>query len=324
MTKPKVYISRICAEEGMRIVRDFADMRVWEEDRPVPREVLLQEAKDCDGLLVMLTDKVDAALLDACPNLKIVSNHAVGYDNIDVKACIGRGVLVGNTPGVLTETTADLTFALILASARRLSESIDFVREGQWKHWSPLDLLGYDIHHATLGIIGMGRIGREVAKRARGFDMPILYHNRTRDEEAEKMLGVQYVGKEELLQQSDFVSLHIPLSPETRHYISTAELNLMKSTALLINTARGGVVDQKALYHALRNNQIAAAGLDVTDPEPILPDDLILKLPNVTIIPHIGSASRATRGKMAEIAAKNLVAALKGEPMISCVNTPSN
>jgi glyoxylate reductase len=318
--RPKVYVSRMCAEEGMSLVREFADMRVWEEDRPVPREVLLREAKDCDGLLVMLTDKIDAALLEACPNLKIVSNHAVGYDNIEVAACTTRGVLVGNTPGVLTETTADLAFALILASARRIGESLDFVRNGQWKHWSPLDLLGFDVHHATLGILGMGRIGREVAKRARGFDMNILYHNRSRDEDTEQTLGVQYASKEAVLRQSDFITLHIPLSAETRYYISTAELSLMKPTAILINTARGGVVDQKALYQAVKNGQIAGAGLDVTDPEPILLNDPLLQLPNVTIIPHIGSASRATRGKMAEIAAKNLIAALKGEPMISCVN----
>jgi glyoxylate reductase len=320
MTKPKVYVSRICAEEGLKLVRDFADMRVWEEDRPVPREVLLQEAQACEGLLVMLTDKVDAELLDACPKLKVVSNHAVGYDNIDVAACTARNVLVGNTPGVLTETTADLTFALLLASARRISESIDFVRAGNWKHWSPLDLLGYDVHHATLGILGMGRIGREVAKRARGFDMKVLYHNRSRDWGAESLLGVEYVSKEELLAQSDFISLHIPMSAETRYYISTAELDQMKPSAILINTARGGVVDQKALVKALKSGKIAGAGLDVTDPEPINMADPLLSLPNVTVIPHIGSASRATRGKMAEIAAKNLVAALKGEPMISQVN----
>jgi len=280
----------------------------------------MREAADCEGLLTMLTDRVDGALLDACPRLRVVSNFAVGYDNIDVAAATERGVLVGNTPGVLTETTADLAFALLLATARRLVEGVEFIQQGQWRTWGPLDLLGGEVHHATLGILGMGRIGREMAKRARGFDMQILYHNRRRDEAAEADLGVRYVEKAELLQQSDFVSVHVPLSAETRHYLKAEDFAHMKPTAILINTSRGPVVDQAALYEAVRSGQIGGAGLDVTDPEPMLVNDPLLSLPQVIIVPHVGSATRTTRGKMAEISARNLAAALKGEPMLSCVN----
>jgi len=317
--KTKIYIARRIPEEGLTWLRDF-ESKMWQGDGPVPREVLMREAADCEGLLTMLTDRVDGALLDACPRLRVVSNFAVGYDNIDVAAATERGVLVGNTPGVLTETTADLAFALLLATARRLVEGVEFIQQGQWRTWGPLDLLGGEVHHATLGILGMGRIGREMAKRARGFDMQILYHNRRRDEAAEADLGVRYVEKAELLQQSDFVSVHVPLSAETRHYLKAEDFAHMKPTAILINTSRGPVVDQAALYEAVRSGQIGGAGLDVTDPEPMLVNDPLLSLPQVIIVPHVGSATRTTRGKMAEISARNLAAALKGEPMLSCVN----
>jgi len=317
--KPKIYIARRIPEEGLTWLGDF-ESKMWQGDGPVPREVLMREAADCEGLLTMLTDRVDGALLDACPRLRVVSNFAVGYDNIDVAAATERGVLVGNTPGVLTETTADLAFALLLATARRLVEGVEFIQQGQWRTWGPLDLLGGEVHHATLGILGMGRIGREMAKRARGFDMQILYHNRRRDEAAEADLGVRYVEKAELLQQSDFVSVHVPLSAETRHYLKAEDFAHMKPTAILINTSRGPVVDQAALYEAVRSGQIGGAGLDVTDPEPMLVNDPLLSLPQVIIVPHVGSATRTTRGKMAEISARNLAAALKGEPMLSCVN----
>ncbi len=320
MAKPKIYVTRVMAEQGLALLRDWAEMRVWPEDRPVPREILLQEAADCDGLLAMLTDRIDGELLDACPKLRVVSDHAVGYDNIDVAACTERGVLVGNTPGVLTETTADVAFALILGVARRMAEMVDYVKQDKWQTWGPLENLGTDVHHATLGILGMGRIGYEVGKRARGFDMQILYHNRNRNPEAEEKLGAVFVSKEELLQKSDFVSVHVPLSAATRHYIGTTELSLMKATAFLINTARGPVVDQAALLEALQNGKIAGAGLDVTDPEPMRSSDPLLTLPQVTIVPHIGSATYATRGMMAEIAARNLIAALSSQPMINCVN----
>ena len=320
MAKPKVYVTRVMAEQGLELLRDWAEMRVWPEDRPVPREILLQEATDCDGLLAMLTDRIDGELLDACPKLKVVSDHAVGYDNIDIAACTARGVLVGNTPGVLTETTADVAFALILGVARRMAEMVDYVKQDKWQTWGPLENLGTDVHHTTLGILGMGRIGYEVGKRARGFDMEILYHSRTRNAEAEEKLGAVFVSKEELLRRSDFVSVHVPLSAATRHYIGATELNLMKPTAFLINTARGPVVDQAALLAALQNGKIAGAGLDVIDPEPMRASDPLLTLPQVLILPHIGSATYATRGKMAEIAARNLIAALSSQPMVSCVN----
>jgi glyoxylate reductase len=320
MAKPKIYVTRVMAEQGLALLRDWAEMRVWPEDRPVPREILLQEAADCDGLLAMLTDRIDGELLDACPKLRVVSDHAVGYDNIEVAACTERGVLVGNTPGVLTETTADVAFALILGVARRMAEMVDYVKQDKWQTWGPLENLGTDVHHATLGILGMGRIGYEVGKRARGFDMQILYHNRTRNPEAEDKFGAVFVSKEELLRRSDFVSVHVPLTAATRHYIGGAELSLMKPTAFLINTARGPVVNQAALLEALQANKIAGAGLDVTDPEPMRASDPLLALPQVTIVPHIGSATYATRGKMAEIAARNLIAALSDQPMISCVN----
>jgi glyoxylate reductase len=321
--RPKVYVTRWIPEEGLNLLQNNPDLevRVWEKDEPIPREILLREAADCDGILSMLTDRIDAELLDACPKVRVVSNCAVGYDNINVPQATERGVLVGNTPGVLTETTADLAFALILATARRIAEGVDYVKAGQWKTWSPLTMLGVDVHHATLGILGMGRIGREIAKRGRGFDMTILYHNRQRDEETERELGARYVSKEELLRQSDFVSVSVPLSPETRHYLKAEDFALMKPTAIVINTARGPVIDQAALYEAVRSGRIAGAGLDVTDPEPMQPDDPMLTLPQVTVIPHVGSATRRTRGRMAEIAARNLLAALKGETMISCVNS---
>jgi glyoxylate reductase len=320
MAKPKIYVTRVMAEQGLALLRDWAEMRVWPEDRPVPREILLQETADCDGLLAMLTDRIDGELLDACPKLRVVSDHAVGYDNIEVAACTERGVLVGNTPGVLTETTADVAFALILGVARRMAEMVDYVKQDKWQTWGPLENLGTDVHHATLGILGMGRIGYEVGKRARGFDMQILYHNRTRNPEAEDKFGAVFVSKEELLRRSDFVSVHVPLTAATRHYIGAAELSLMKPTAFLINTARGPVVNQAALLEALQANKIAGAGLDVTDPEPMRASDPLLALPQVTIVPHIGSATYATRGKMAEIAARNLIAALSDQPMVSCVN----
>jgi glyoxylate reductase len=321
MSKPKVYLTRIIAAEQLDILREATDLKVWEEDRPVPRDVLLREAADCEGLLSMLTERIDAEVLDACPNLKIVSNHAVGFDNVDVKACTERGIPVGNTPGVLTETTADLAFALIMATARRLPEMIDYVKQDHWKTWGPLDNLGItDVHHATLGILGMGRIGYEVAKRAAGFDMKIMYYDSDRHTDADTRFGAIYSSKDEVLRQSDIVTLHVPLKPETRHFISTAEFQLMKNTAILINTSRGPVVDQAALYEALKSGQIAAAGLDVTDPEPMRASDPLLALPNVLILPHIGSATYATRAKMAEVAVQNLLAALNGQPMVSCVN----
>jgi glyoxylate reductase len=318
--KPRVFVTRIIPDEGLDLVREATDCTLWEEDCPVPREVLVREVGRADGLLCLLTDAVDGELLDGAPRLKVVANMAVGYDNIDVAAATERGVPVTNTPGVLTETTADLTWALLMAAARRIVEADAFTRAGRWKTWSPKLLLGQDIHHATLGIVGLGRIGAEVAKRARGFDMRILYASRTRKPELEPNLGLEYASLEDLLRQSDFVTLHTPLSEETRGLIGRRELAVMKPTAILINTARGPIVDQKALTQALMAHQIGGAALDVFEEEPIGPDDPLLKLENVVVLPHIGSATTATRGRMARMAAENLLAVLHGRRPPNLVN----
>jgi glyoxylate reductase len=275
-----------------------------------------------DGLLSMVTEKIDDELLErAGPQLKVVSTYAVGYDNIDVAACTRHGVAVGNTAGVLTETTADAAFALLMAAARRLAEGYDYVRQDRWKAWSPSLLLGSDIHHATLGIVGFGRIGREVAKRARGFDMRVLYYNRhPASPEDEQRLGVQRASFDEVLAQSDFLTLHVSLTPETHHLMNATSLGKMKRSAILVNAARGPVVDQDALYEALENGVIAGAALDVTDPEPMPGDHKVLSLPNCLVVPHIGSATVETRAKMTTIAVNNLFAGLHGEPLPSCVN----
>jgi len=316
----KVFVTRVLPDAGMEKIRAFAETDVWPEDGPPPREVLLERVRDVDGLLCLLTDRIDAELLDHAPRLKVISQMAVGYDNIDVAACSARGIKVGNTPGVLTETTADLAFALLMATARRIPEGDRAVRSGQWRTWSPLYMAGQDVHHATLGIVGMGRIGYEMARRATGFQMRILYTDQRPNPAAEKDFGATRVELTELLRESDFVSLHTPLLPETTRLIGAKELRLMKPTAILINTSRGPVVDQAALYEALRDGVIAAAGLDVFEVEPVPLDEPLLKLENVVVLPHIGSASIATRTKMAVIAAENLIAGLKGEPLPFPVN----
>jgi len=269
----------------------------------------------------MLTDRIDADLMDAIgPQLKVISQVSVGIDNIDLKAATDRGIPVGNTPGVLTDTTADLAWALLMAAARRVVESDRFVREGRWKTWGPIDFLGLDVAGATLGIIGFGRIGQAVARRALGFGMRVLYYSRTRHAEAERECRAQYVDLETLLHEADFVTLHTNLTPETYHLIDAERLEMMKPTGILINTARGSVVDPKALHRALASGVIAYAALDVTDPEPIEPDDPLLTLDNIVVIPHIGSASVKTRGRMAEMAAENLIAGLSGELPPNCAN----
>lgn len=321
MTKPKVYVSRIIADEGLSLLRESCELHVWQEKNLMPRDVQLKLFADCSGLLTTTDIKVDAQLLQACPAVKAISNQAVGYDNIDINACTAAGVPVGNTTDVLTETTADLAFALLLAAARRLAEMVEWIKQDRWTpERGMLENLGTDVHHATLGIIGLGRIGREVARRAAGFNMTILYHDLIRDPQAEQTFDARYVDKETLLSQSDFVSLHLPLSAETLHYIGPNELKLMKPSAMLINSARGQIVDQAALLDTLQNGRIAGAGLDVTDPEPMRHDNPLLALPQVTVLPHIGSATRKTRTRMAQRAAQNLINALNGQPMISCVN----
>jgi glyoxylate reductase len=311
--KPKVYVTRIIPEKGLEILREAADVKVWQNELPPPREVLLKEVEDVDGLVSLLTDKIDAELFDRAKKLKIVSNYAVGFDNIDLDEATKRGIMATNTPGVLTETTADLAFALLMATARRIVEADKFARAGRWKTWGPMLMLGQDVYGAKLGLIGLGRIGYAVAKRAKGFDMDVMYYDMFRNEKAEQELGLKFVELEQLLKESDFISIHVPLTPETKHLIDEKTLGLMKKTAILVNTARGPVVDEKALYEALVSNKIAGAGLDVMDPEPPSMDNPLLKLDNVIILPHIASASVATRTKMAVMAAENCVAGLKGD-----------
>ncbi|MDO8672018.1 MAG: D-glycerate dehydrogenase [Dehalococcoidia bacterium] len=319
--KPKVFVTRLISGEALTLIEKAAEMRVWEGELPPGRDVLLSLVREIDGLLSLLTEKVDAGLMDAAPRLKVISSMAVGYDNIDVAEATQRGILVGNTPGVLTETTADLAFALLLSAARRTVEGDRWTREGKWKTWGPMVLLGYDVHHATLGIVGLGRIGAEMAKRARGFDMRVIYHSRTRRPEEELRLGLEWrPDLHSLLADSDFVSLHAPYGARTHHMIGQSEFARMKASAIFVNTSRGSLVDQKALYEALRQGRIAGAGLDVTEVEPLPLDDPLLTLDNVVITPHIGSASHATRTRMAIMAAENLIAGLQGKRPPNCVN----
>jgi lactate dehydrogenase-like 2-hydroxyacid dehydrogenase len=312
-----VFVARVIPDEGLDPLRAACDLDLWPDELPPPRAELLRRVAGCDGVLTLLTDRVDDEFLDiAGPRLRVVANYAVGFDNIDVAACARRGVAVGNTPGVLTETTADLAWALLMATARRVAEGDRFVRAGKWLTWGPLLLLGPDVHGATIGIVGFGRIGQALARRARGFGMEILYHDVARlPDEVTAPLGATYLGLDELLKRSDFVSLHVNLTAETRHLINAGTLASMKPTAVLVNTSRGPVVDQRALASALRDGVIWAAALDVTDPEPISMDDPLVGLDNCLIVPHIASASRVTRGKMAAIAAANLLAGVRGEPL---------
>ena len=320
--RPKVFVARVIPDDGLTLVTASTDATVWPDELPPPRDELLRSVEGCDGVLTLLTDRVDAELLDrAGPQLKVVSNFAVGFDNVDVAECTRRGVPVGNTPGVLTETTADLAFALLMAAGRRLAEGDRYVRDGRWKTWGPLLLLGPDVHGSTLGIVGFGRIGQALARRAAGFGMTVLYHDvQELPDDVTRPLGATFVSLDELLRRSDFVSLHVNLTPETRHLIDTESLRKMKSSAVLVNTSRGPVVDGRALFEALRDGVIFAAGLDVTDPEPLPADDPLLTLENCLVVPHIASASQATRGKMAEMAAANLLAGLRGERLPNCVN----
>ena len=318
--KPRVYVTRILPKEAMDRINSFCDAKTWDGPLPPPREVLEENVTNIEGLLSLLTDKIDAALMDKAPKLKVISNYAVGFDNIDIPAATKRGIIVGNTPGVLTETTADLAFALLMAAGRRVVEGDKEVRAGKWKTWGPMTLLGQDIHGATLGIIGLGRIGAAVAQRAKGFGMKILYYDIIRNEKAEKELGIQYTDLNSLLSQSDFITIHTNLTKETHHLIGAKQFDLMKRTGILVNTSRGPIVDNMALYEALRSKKIAYAGLDVTEPEPLPADHPLLTLDNVVVVPHIASASVASRTKMGLMAADNLIAGLKGEMPPNPVN----
>jgi len=322
VSRPRVFVTRVIPDEGLRPIVETCDATVWQDELPPPRAELLRAVQGCDGILTLLTDRVDDELLDAAgPQLRVVSNFAVGYDNVDVPACTARGVAVGNTPGVLTETTADLAFALLMAAARRLPESERYVQEGHWRTWGPLTLLGPDVHGATIGIVGFGRIGQAVARRARGFGMTVLYQNRSPvDPAVEAELGAAGLPLEELLPRSDFVSIHVSLSADTRGLIDAEKLAWMKPTAILVNTSRGPVVDSEALVDALRRGVIAGAALDVTDPEPLPADHPLVGLDNCLVVPHIASASFATRDRMAAMAAANLLAGVRGERLPTPVN----
>ncbi len=313
MARPLVYVTRRLPGGAPGLLAQHTELRLWEGELPPPREELLRQAACCDGLLTLLTDRIDEELLKAAPRLLVVSNMATGFDNVDVAAASRHNVLVTRTPGILSETVADFTFALLLAAARRVVEADRHVRRGLWKSWGPEVLLGRDLHGATLGIVGLGGVGIEVARRARGFGMRVVYHSRTPRPALERRYRLTHLALDDLLRQSDFVSLHAPLTAETRHLIGQRELGLMKPTAVLVNTARGPLLDQAALYRALVHGQIAAAALDVTDPEPMAPDDPLLTLDNVVVTPHIASASVATRSRMAQLAAENLLTALAGQ-----------
>ena len=297
----RVLVTRRLPGPALQRLKAEHEVDVWPEPLPPPPDVLRARAARAEGLLALITDRIDADLIDNCPDLRVISNYAVGSDNVDVGAAAARGIPVGITPDVLTDATADLAFACLLAAARRLPEAMAAVREGAWKTWGPEWLLGYDVHGATLGIVGFGRIGRAVARRAEGFDMEVLH---TGD-----------VPLTELLERADAVSLHVPLTPDTRHLIDDEALARMKPTAVLVNTARGGIVDQEALARALHDGGIAGAALDVTNPEPLPPDHPLLEAPNLLVLPHIGSATHRARERMADIAVDNLLAGLAGEPL---------
>ncbi len=322
MTKPRVFVTRIIPEGGLALIRAACDADVWADELPPPRPVLLDKVRGIDGLLCLLTDRIDREVMDAAgPGLRVISNHAVGYDNIDVAAATARGIPVGNTPGILTETTADFAFALLMAAARRVVEGADYVRAGKWRTWGPMILLGYDIHGATLGLIGMGRIGQAMTRRAAGFGMKVVYYDPYFDAAGGAADGAEaVVTLDTLLAEADFISLHVPLTQETHHLIDARMLAKAKPTAVLINTSRGPVVDPEALYNALAAGRIAYAALDVTDPEPLPADHKLLALPNCLVVPHIASASWATRTRMAVMAAENLLAGLRGERLPNCVN----
>lgn len=315
---PKFLITRLIPDLGLNLLKEhFPDLIPTLPDLSPPREQLIQSVRGIDGLLCLLTERIDAELMDAAgPQLKVISSMSVGVDHIDIAEATKRGIPVGNTPGVLTDATADQAFALLLAAARRVTEAERFVRAGKWVTWSPSLLLGADLVGATLGIIGFGRIGQAVAKRAQGFDMRVIYHSPN----AKPAYGAQPVDLNTLLRESDFVSLHVPLNANTRHLVNAEFLSKMKPNAILVNTTRGGVVDQAALYDALKSKRIFAAALDVTDPEPLPMSSPLLELENCIIVPHLGSASKWTRDQMSLLAAQNLIAGLNDERLPHCVN----
>ena len=320
MSKPKVHVTRAIPQKGLELIREFCDVDVWEGERPPSREELLQRVHGVDGILSLLTDRIDGEVMDAAgEQLKVISNHAVGFDNIDVPAATARKIPVGNTPDVLTDATADFAFALMMAAGRRLLEADRYVRDGKWKTWGPMTLLGMEMKDATLGLVGFGRIGKAMARRASGFEMRVVYYD-PKEKVSYPEHNATQVDFETLLEESDFISLHTPLTPDTRHLIDAEAFSKMKPNAVLVNTSRGPVVDLDALYDALKSERIFAAALDVTEPEPLPMDSPLLTLENLVIAPHIASAGKLTREKMSWMAARNLIAGLKGDPLPNCVN----
>ncbi|MBO8175780.1 MAG: D-glycerate dehydrogenase [Thermococcus sp.] len=321
--KPRVFITRQIPENGIKMIEQYYEVEVWRDEKEPPREVLLEKGRNVDALVTLLSDRIDREILDNAPRLRIIAQYAVGYDNIDIEEATKRGIYVTNTPDVLTEATADFAWTLLLATARHLVDADKFVRSGEWKRkgvaWHPLMYLGYDVYGKTIGIIGFGRIGQAIARRAKGFNMKILYYSRTRKPEKERELGAEFKSLDELLRESDFVVLAVPLTKETYHMINEERLKLMKPTAILVNIARGKVVDAKALIKALEEGWIAGAGLDVFEEEPYY-DEELFKLKNVTLAPHIGSATYGARYAMAELVARNLIAFAKGEVPPTLVN----
>ncbi|NWG08037.1 MAG: D-glycerate dehydrogenase [Chloroflexi bacterium] len=320
MTKPKVFVTRIIPDKGLDMVREFCDVDLWTEELPPSREELLRRVQGVDGILSLLTDYIDGEVMDtAGEQLKVISNHAVGFDNIDIHAATARKIPVGNTPDVLTDATADFAFTLMMSAGRRILEADRYVREGKWKTWSPMLLLGTEMRGSTLGLVGFGRIGKAMARRAVGFDMRVIYYD-PGESKPDPDIKASRVDFESILEESDFISLHTPLTPDTRHLIDSEALSKMKPTAVLVNTSRGPVVDLDALYDALKEKRIFAAGLDVTEPEPLPTDHPLLTLDNVVVMPHIASASKVARDKMSWMAAKNLISGLKGDHLPNCVN----
>jgi glyoxylate reductase len=321
MAKPKIYVTREMPERGLRIIKEKFDAEVWTDYAPPPKKTIIEKAVKVDALATLLSDKIDAEVYDAAPNLKIVAQMAVGFDNIDVAEATKRGICVTNTPGVLTETTADFAWALLMTVARRIVEADKYVRSGQWKvSWHPLMMQGRDVYGATLGIVGLGRIGCAIAKRAQGFDMEVLYYDVVRRPDFEKEYNVKFTEIDQLFKEADFITINTPLSKETVHLVDEKKLKSMKKTAYLVNNARGPIVDEKALYKALKEGWIEGAGLDVFEQEPTPKENPLLQLPNVVVAPHISSASYETRSRMAEMVAENLVTFFEGKTPPNLVN----
>ena len=321
MKKDHVFITRKIHDSAISMMKPYANLEIWPEPFPPDETTLIEQAQKSNGLVTLLTDPITERVIRAgLPDLKVISQMAVGVDNIDLQFANKSKIPVGHTPGVLTETTADFTWALLLSAARRVVESSNEVHDGIWRPWGPDVLCGLDVHGATLGIIGLGRIGKAVARRAVGFSMRVLYYEPQRLPEVEQELGVSYRPLDELLAQSDFITLHVYMTDTTRHMINEEKLSLMKPNAILVNTSRGGIIDVNALYNSLKDNQIRAAALDVFDPEPIPKNHPILKMKNLLLTPHIASASEQTRKKMATMAAENLIAGITGKKLPFCAN----